>query len=76
VAVISHGFWQRNFAGDRGVIGRSVSLDGQAFEIIGVTPPGFFGVDVGYSYDVAIRSSPKLSCAPRKTPSTTPTTIG
>ena len=49
-AVISYGFWQREFAGDHGVLGRSVSLDGRRFPILGVTPPGFFGVEVGNRY--------------------------
>ncbi|MFL5578861.1 MAG: ADOP family duplicated permease [Gemmatimonadaceae bacterium] len=39
--VLSWGFWQRRFAGDRAVIGRSVTLDGQAHTIVGVMPAGF-----------------------------------
>jgi predicted permease len=53
-AVLSYAFWQREFAGDPGVVGRSLSLDGHPFPVIGVTPPGFFGVEVGSRYDVAI----------------------
>ncbi len=53
-AVISHAFWQREFGGDPGVLGRTVSLDGHPIPVIGVTPPQFFGVEVGYQYDVAI----------------------
>jgi predicted permease len=41
VAVISYGLWQRRFAADRAVIGRSVLFDGQPFTIIGVMPPTF-----------------------------------
>jgi predicted permease len=52
--VISHGFWQREYAGDRNVIGRKVTLADQPFEIIGVTPPGFFGMEVGRSFDLAL----------------------
>ena len=40
-AVISHAFWQREFGGDPGVIGRNVSLDGHTFPIVGVTPAAF-----------------------------------
>jgi putative ABC transport system permease protein len=43
VIVLSHGFWERKFAGNRNVIGQSVLLDGQGFTIIGVAPPGFQG---------------------------------
>lgn len=53
-AVISNAFWQREFNGDHGVLARSVSLDGHSVPIIGVTPPAFFGVEVGSRYDVAV----------------------
>jgi predicted permease len=53
-AVISHGFWLREYGGDPGVLGRSVTLDDHPFPIIGVTPPGFFGVEVGRTFDVAV----------------------
>ncbi|HEV2232883.1 MAG TPA: ABC transporter permease, partial [Terriglobia bacterium] len=41
VAVASYGFWQGHFSGDRSVIGRSITLDGQPFTLIGVMPEGF-----------------------------------
>ncbi|MGH7481877.1 MAG: ABC transporter permease [Longimicrobiales bacterium] len=41
VIVLSHGFWSRRFGSDRGVLGRTVSLDGEPFSIIGVMPPTF-----------------------------------
>jgi putative ABC transport system permease protein len=53
-AVISYSFWQREFAGDPAVLGRGVRLEGRSFPIVGVTPPAFFGVEVGNRYDVAL----------------------
>jgi len=53
-AVLSYSFWQQEFSGDPGVTGRTVSLEGRTFPVLGVTPPGFFGVEVGWRYDVAI----------------------
>jgi predicted permease len=53
-AVVSYAFWQREFGGDSGVLGRTVLLDGHTLPVIGVTPAAFFGVDVGHRYDVAI----------------------
>lgn len=50
---ISYAFWQRNFAGDPSVVGKRLSLDGNSFEILGVTPPGFNGISVGNAFDVA-----------------------
>lgn len=53
-AVISHAFWQREFGGDSSVLTRAIRLDGHLISVIGVTPPSFFGVEVGSRYDVAI----------------------
>jgi predicted permease len=39
--VLSHGFWQRHFAGDPHVVGRRLTLDGETFTVIGVMPAGF-----------------------------------
>jgi len=41
VAVLSYGLWQRQFGADRGIIGKTVVLDGKPFEVIGVMPPRF-----------------------------------
>ena len=43
LAVISHGLWQRFFAGALDVVGRSMELDGVVHEVIGVMPQGFQG---------------------------------
>src|SRR4029453_13088760 len=53
-AVISYGFWQREYGGSPSAIGRSVLLDGHAYDIVGVPPASFFGVEVGRSFDVAV----------------------
>ena len=41
VVILSDGLWQRRFGGDPNIIGRSVTLDGQPFQVIGVMPPRF-----------------------------------
>jgi predicted permease len=41
VCVISFGFWQRRFAGDPNIIGRSLNLSSTAIEVVGVMPAGF-----------------------------------
>jgi predicted permease len=53
VAVISHALWQRRYAGGN-VIGSHIDLDRVPFTIVGVTPPGFFGIEVGESLDVVV----------------------
>jgi len=40
-AVLSHGYWQRRFGGARDVIGRSLNIDGRAYEVVGILPPSF-----------------------------------
>src|SRR6185436_7268061 len=52
--VISHAFWQREYGGDPNVIGRKLTLSDHPFDIIGVTPASFFGLEVGRSFDVAL----------------------
>ncbi|HET9262227.1 MAG TPA: ABC transporter permease [Vicinamibacterales bacterium] len=54
VAVISHRFWREQFAGADDVIGRQITLQRRAFTVVGVMPPGFFGVDVGRMTEVML----------------------
>jgi putative ABC transport system permease protein len=54
VAVISYGMWQRRFGGNANVIGTSLVIERVPFTIIGVTPPEFFGAEVGRTFDVAL----------------------
>ncbi|HEX7121800.1 MAG TPA: ADOP family duplicated permease [Gemmatimonadaceae bacterium] len=46
VAVVSHDFWQRRLDATPDVIGRSLVLENEVYTIIGVTAPGFRGVDL------------------------------
>ena len=41
VAIVSYGFWQRHFGGDRNAIGKTVELDDEAFTVIGIMPAWF-----------------------------------
>src|SRR5262245_39538840 len=52
VVVISHRYWRRRFASDPAIIGKSISLNGHPFTIIGVMPPEFFGAVVGEAPDL------------------------
>jgi putative ABC transport system permease protein len=39
--VIGHDLWQRAFAGDPGILGRTVRVDGDSFVVVGIAPSGF-----------------------------------
>jgi putative ABC transport system permease protein len=39
--ILSHGLWQRRFGSDTTLIGKSLTLDGESFTVVGVMPPGF-----------------------------------
>jgi len=54
VAVLTYGFWQEHFGGAPSAVGGTVSLDNHSFEIVGVSAPGFSGLEVGNKFDVAI----------------------
>src|SRR5258705_450542 len=52
--VLSYPFWQRAYGGDRSIVGRTLAIEAQPVEIIGVAQAGFFGLEVGRSFDVAL----------------------
>jgi predicted permease len=64
-ANISYAFWQRNFAGDPSVVGKRLTLDGNSFQVIGVTPPGFNGISIGDTFDIAVPICVELIIHPR-----------
>ncbi|HXX22423.1 MAG TPA: ABC transporter permease [Terriglobia bacterium] len=54
VAVLSYSFWQDHFGGAPSAVGSTISLDNHTYPIIGVAAPGFYGVEVGTKFDVAL----------------------
>jgi predicted permease len=54
VCVISYNYWQQRFARDPAIVGKIIHLSGLPFTIIGVTPPEFFGLEVGSSLDISV----------------------
>jgi predicted permease len=46
VVVLGHGYWERRFGGDSMLVGRTITVQGNPYEVIGVAPRGFRGVDL------------------------------
>ena len=42
VVILGHGLWLRRFGGARDVLGKTLSFDGQPYEVVGVLPPGVY----------------------------------
>jgi putative ABC transport system permease protein len=55
VVVLGHGYWQRRFGGDPGIVGRRITVDGTDREIIGVLPAGFWFMDVSLDLLLPLR---------------------
>jgi putative ABC transport system permease protein len=53
-AVLSYAFWQREYGGRPEVLNGKLTLNGHPFQIIGVAPARFYGIEVGRNFDVAI----------------------
>jgi predicted permease len=52
IAVLSYSLWQKRFAGDPGVIGKTIELNRHPYMIVGVAPRGFRGVIAGLQSDI------------------------
>jgi predicted permease len=57
-AMLSYSYWQHRFGGDRGVIGRSLQVDGQTRTIAGVMPKGFRVVDQDFDLLIPLAFDP------------------
>src|SRR5207247_7551860 len=54
VAVVSYRMWQARFGGAPDAIDRTLTIHGAPFTIVGVTPPEFLGLHVGFPFDVIL----------------------
>ena len=52
-AVISYGFWQRRFGGDPRALGATMQIGPGSYQLVGVLPAGFIGVDAGHPGETA-----------------------
>ena len=61
--VLSNGFWQRRFGGDRGIIGRNITLNGDSYTVLGVLPPNFLfpGAEIDIAVPLVPETDPRRS---------------
>jgi predicted permease len=64
VAVISHGYWERQFGGQTSAAGQSIFINGVPVTIVGVSAAGFVGANVGQIADITL----PLASLPRVNP--------
>ncbi|MBZ5726083.1 MAG: ABC transporter permease [Acidobacteriia bacterium] len=64
LAVLSYGFWKTRFAGDRGVVGRRIVVNGYPLTVVGVSQAGFDGVEPGYAPQIRIPITMKKEMTP------------
>ena len=69
VAVLHYGYWSEELGADDGAVGRTLTINGQPFTVIGIAAPGFNGVNVGFeprlwmpmAMNQAIRNDPQFN---------------
>ncbi|HZW75253.1 MAG TPA: ABC transporter permease, partial [Caldimonas sp.] len=63
VVVISYSLWQRRYDGDPSIVGRTLLMSDNRYEVVGVMPPGLVFRDRAIDYWVPIRLSPALAAS-------------
>ncbi|MGA2429954.1 MAG: ABC transporter permease [Candidatus Acidiferrum sp.] len=63
--VLSYAYWQSEFGGQDSAIGSKLFVDDHLTQVIGVTPPGFFGLEVGKNFDLALPFCSHLAFHPQ-----------
>ena len=67
VVVLSYRYWQRRFATNRAVVGRSIQLNDTRFTIVGIAPPAFEGESVGSPADLWVPAALQSALFPSST---------
>jgi predicted permease len=64
VAVLSYGYWARHFGSDPDVLNKPLTVNDVAFTVVGVTRPGFDGIQIGQRPDIFIPVTMKAQMTP------------
>jgi predicted permease len=54
VAVLSYGFWERRFGKDQNIVGKTILVNEHPLTVIGISPPGFYGIELAGNADVRV----------------------
>ncbi len=54
VVVVSHGLWTRRFGSDPSLVGRSLTINGHPFQVVGITGRSYLGTEVGMAPDLFV----------------------
>jgi len=64
LAMLSYAYWKSRFASDRGIVGKTVAINGHNMTIIGVAQPGFDGVELGFISQIFVPVMMKAQMTP------------
>ena len=64
VAVLSYGYWSRQFGGDPSILNKSLTVNGVPLTVVGVARKGFYGAQIGSTPDIFIPVTMKAQMAP------------
>jgi predicted permease len=64
VVMLGHGYWQRRFGGDASLVGQALTVNGRPMTVVGVSPAGFHGIEVGADPDLYVPLAMKASMTP------------
>jgi len=64
LAMLSYSYWKARFASDRGIVGKTVVINGHNMTVIGVAEPGFDGVELGHTTQVFVPVMMKAQMTP------------
>ena len=53
-AVLSYGFWEREFGGNPDIVNQTIRLNNHPFVVAGIAPPSFYGISLGETTDVYV----------------------
>ncbi|MEO8125842.1 MAG: ABC transporter permease [Bryobacteraceae bacterium] len=64
LVILTDGYWARRFGRDRSVLNRKILVNGHPMTVIGVTAPGFYGIEIGSATDILIPMMMKAQVTP------------